>query len=160
MGTLNTTPRTWVDGEVETAAILNPEIRDAMTAIQAAWTAYTPTFTGPTSTSPTIVGKVNRIGKTIDFRASYTFGTTPTGAGTTVTLPVTALDLNWSAGDCYILSGGSKYPLIGIPTSTTVLTLMTWSSVAGGAFAPLTATVPVTPVAGTILIVQGRFEAA
>lgn len=90
---LNTTPRTWVAAEVVTALEMNTEIRDALTGIQAAWTAYTPTLTNITiGTGGTIVGNYLQIGKTIKFRFILTLGTggALTG-GAQISLPVNAL---------------------------------------------------------------------
>jgi hypothetical protein len=83
---LNTTPRTWAAGEVVTAAEMNTEVRDAITGIQAAWTAYTPTLTA-TTTSPTLgtgssaTGAYLQIGKLFFVRGVIVFGTSGVVAG-------------------------------------------------------------------------------
>lgn len=91
---LNTTPATFAFEESVTAAKLNAEIRDPLTAIQAAWDSYTPAWTGAT-TNPvlnngTLVGRHLRIGKIVHFRISITMGTTTTyGSGAwSLSLPV------------------------------------------------------------------------
>lgn len=92
---LNTTPRTWVTGEFVTAAMLNTEIRDALSGAQSAWTAYTPTWSAPT-TPPALgngilTGAYCQIGKSIWWRLALTMGSTTTyGSGNyTFTLPFT-----------------------------------------------------------------------
>jgi len=77
--TINYTPRTWVAGETVTAAFMNTEIRDAFTGVQAAWTAYTPTWTAsvnPVLGNGTLVGAHLRLGKFDQFRIQLTMGST------------------------------------------------------------------------------------
>ena len=95
MGVLNTNPITWVGGLV-TSAMMNAQVRDPLTALQAAWTAYTPTWTAVT-TNPslgngTLTGSYHRIGKTIFFTISLTIGSTTTlgSGGWIFSLPVNA----------------------------------------------------------------------
>lgn len=75
---LNTTPRSWVAGEVVTAAMLNAEVRDAVLGMQAAWDAWVPTRTNYTLGNGTEVARFLRIGKTITYRYRLTFGSTTT----------------------------------------------------------------------------------
>lgn len=87
---LNTTPRTWVTGELLTATLLNVELRDALTNLQAAWTAWAPSpaltvisGTNPTMGNSTVVGATHQIGKTILWRLRITLGSTfAAGSGT------------------------------------------------------------------------------
>lgn len=68
MGVLNTTPRTWIAGDLVDATTLNTEIRDPITAMQSAWTSYTPTVTGTVSNPSgwaTQAGYYHRWGKTV-----------------------------------------------------------------------------------------------
>jgi hypothetical protein len=53
MGDVNYTPRTWVSGEVVTAAEMNAEVKTLATGIQAAYTTIATTWTG-TTTNPAI----------------------------------------------------------------------------------------------------------
>lgn len=91
-----TTPRTWVAGEVPTAAILNTHIRDNLAAIGDPWTAYTPTWTAattnPTLGNGTLEGHYIKAGRLVVFRVRLTFGSTTTvGDGTyTFSLPTAA----------------------------------------------------------------------
>lgn len=79
-------PRTWVVGEVVTAALLNQEIRDQITSMLDTWTSYTPTWTAAT-TNPslgngTIVGRYIKIGRTCTAVIKLTMGSTTTyGSG-------------------------------------------------------------------------------
>lgn len=79
-------PRTWVVGEVVSAALLNQEIRDQFNSIFAAWSSYTPTWTAAT-TNPvlnngTIVGRYIKIGLTVTAAIKLTMGSTTTyGSG-------------------------------------------------------------------------------
>jgi len=95
---LNTTPRTWVSGEVVTAAEMNAEIRDALTGIQAAWTSFTPSLVAVT-TNPTLgtggssVGNQLRVGADVRFRITITWG----GAGLNVGSGIYSLTLPGSS---------------------------------------------------------------
>lgn len=84
---LNTTPRTWVAGEVPTAANFNTEVRDALTGIQAAWDTYTPSLTGFTATVNW--AHYRRIGKTVQGQVKLTL-TSAVSANMAVSLPVAA----------------------------------------------------------------------
>ena len=75
---LNTTPRTFVTAEVETAAIFNAEVRDALTGIQAAWTAYTPTVANMTLGNGTVSGRYSQVGKTVTLQFRLAAGSTTT----------------------------------------------------------------------------------
>lgn len=75
-------PRTWVVGEVVTAAELNAEIRDQFNTMFAAWTAYTPTWTAST-TNPvinngTLLGRYIKIGRTVHCHGEMIAGSTTT----------------------------------------------------------------------------------
>lgn len=93
---MTTTPRTWVVGEVVSAAEMNAEIRDQWNDVLAAWTSYTPTWTAAT-TNPaigngTITGRYKQIGKLCTASFQLSAGSTTTfGAGAyTIGLPVIA----------------------------------------------------------------------
>jgi hypothetical protein len=93
---INYTPRTWVAGEVVTAAFMNTEVRDALTGVQSAWTAFTPTWTAATVNPVLGNGSFSgsafqRYGKTILFRIVLTMGTTTTfGTGQWILTPPVA----------------------------------------------------------------------
>lgn len=89
-------PRTWVVGEVVTAAMQNAEIRDQFNDLIAGGTAFTPSWTA-TTTNPvigngTLVGRSKLIGKMCTATLEGVMGTTTTfGAGTWMfSLPYTA----------------------------------------------------------------------
>jgi hypothetical protein len=87
------TPRTWVVGEVVTAAELNSELRDQMAEIAAPGVSYTPIWSGLTALgSSTAHGRVLKVGHKVSTTFDLQFGTSSTlGTGTiTVTLPYTA----------------------------------------------------------------------
>lgn len=93
------TPRTWTSGETVTAAMMNTEVRDFSSGVQAAWTTYTPTWTA-TTTNPVVnngvqTGRFNRAGKSIDVSIAITLGTTTTiGSGTYIfAVPVTTVGI-------------------------------------------------------------------
>lgn len=162
MGLLNTTPRTWVTGEVVTAAEMNAEVRDALTAVQAVWTGYVPTVTGATITSGTLIGRWNQVGKTVDFFCQFTLGASSAVTGSvTFSLPVTASLSQWTCeANAFDSSVPSTFPLVGLATSTTTVTCRALPSTAGNALAALGAAVPMTWATGDIVTVQGRYEAA
>jgi hypothetical protein len=87
---LNTTPRTWVAGEIITDTEMNTEIRDAFTGIQAVWTTYTPTISGYTSITPAnLTGRYMQVGKTVHWHASWAVTSINLGSSTiTVALPL------------------------------------------------------------------------
>lgn len=83
-------PRTFVAGEVVTAAELN-EIRDSLKAIGDPWAAYTPVVSNFTLGNGTLTGKALQAGKLTLFTIEFTFGSTSTATGTLqFTLPSTA----------------------------------------------------------------------
>lgn len=161
---LNTTPRTFVAGEIETAAIFNAEVRDAITGIQAAASTWAPTVTGVTKgTGFTEVARFARVGKWIDFVYDLTLGTSGVLTGAvSITLPVTALSaaavrkLSCGYTD---FSAGTFYPGQTYSETTTVVNFgyfagATVSLVALGAAAPFTWAV------SDVLHCHGRYEAA
>lgn len=166
---LNTTPRTWTTAELVTAAMLNTEVRDALTGIQAAWTAYTPTWgsggTQPTLGNGTLAGAYMQIGKTIHFRCQLTVGSTSTfGTGNyTLTLPVMPVSSTAQRhrfeGWIFDNSAGALYDLRASSTTTTTMNLFLDATTAAivGAFTP---TSPVTLATSDVVSLNGTYEAA
>jgi hypothetical protein len=79
------TPKTWVAGDVLTAAQLNAELRDALLATfplgppDAAWTSYTPTLTQSGAVTKTVTyAKYTKIGRLVICNVQLVC----TGAGT------------------------------------------------------------------------------
>lgn len=89
-------PRTWVVGEVVSAAIMNQEIRDQLNSFFGAWTSYTPVWsssgTAPAIGNGTLVGRYMKIGRNILCEIHQTNGSTTTyGTGNyNWSLPVAA----------------------------------------------------------------------
>ncbi|NUP37001.1 MAG: hypothetical protein HOY76_08280 [Streptomyces sp.] len=80
---MTTTPRTWIVGEVVTAALLNTEIRDQFNSFFGAWTTYTPEWGAESGTAPAIgngtrVGRYLKVGRTVDYVFTITMGSTTT----------------------------------------------------------------------------------
>ena len=102
------TPKTWVAGDVLTAAQLNAELRDALLAAFPisvnAWTAYTPTLTQSATVTKTVnYARYMKIGRTVIVNMLLTV----TGSGTAVNsviigLPVAA---DTAANDAAIGTG-------------------------------------------------------
>lgn len=163
MGVLNTTPATVASGGMGTAALWNTEVRDALTALQAAWGTWTPTIGGITlGTGSTTTARYNQVGKTIDFFAQITLGTSGVLTGSaTISLPVTAAYINWT-GDAtaWDSSASSMYVLVGLCNSTTQIAMRSPAASANAALVNTSATVPFTWGVGDILTVIGRYEAA
>jgi len=93
---VTSSPRTWVVGEVVTAALLNTEIRDQFNSFFGAWSTYTPTW-GATGTAPAIGngslnGRYLKFGRIVHFEVTMITGSTTTyGTGSwTISLPVTS----------------------------------------------------------------------
>jgi hypothetical protein len=131
------TPRTWVVGEVVSAAIMNQEIRDQFNSMFAAWTAYTPSWTAST-TNPvlndgTVTGRYMKIGRIVIGEVTLTCGSSTTyGSGAwSFSLPATAASSGFSGlgsarmtstdtwhGQVSIGSGASTFQVT-FPTSST-----------------------------------------
>lgn len=94
-----TAPRTWVTGEVVTAAEMNTHVRDNLSAVfpaSATYSTYTPALTAST-TNPTLgsgstaTGRYLQIGSKVHYHGAIIFGTgSASGSGTyQVSLPLT-----------------------------------------------------------------------
>jgi len=158
---LNSTPRTWVAGEVVTAAEMNTEVRDAFTGIQAAWGGWTPTWTNLTVGNGSLVPRFNRIGATIFGRLLLTWGSTTSSAGvirfTLPSAPVTAgSNLFCPIGHAYIFdtSAGTKfYRKLSLDGANSSVTLTDDS------FVQVSNTVPMTWATGDTLAISFTYEA-
>jgi hypothetical protein len=74
---LNSTPGTWVAGNVVTAAQMNFEVRDSFAGIQAAWDTWAPTLTNFTGAGTWC--KYLRIGHIVFVQCLITLNAAPTG---------------------------------------------------------------------------------
>jgi uncharacterized membrane protein YbhN (UPF0104 family) len=161
------TPRTWVVGEVVTAAIQNAEIRDQFNDIIAAWTTYTPTWTAAT-TNPvlgngTIVGRYKKIGKVVNFQIDLTMGSTTTyGSGAwSVTLPFAAAASSGSRIGVAQALGGSRFPgQVVISPSATGTSPFFPSSSSVSNLSSVAATTPFAWANGNELRITGCYESA
>lgn len=124
------TPKTWVAGDVLTAAQLNAELRDALLGAfplgppDTAWTSYTPTLTQPGAVTKTVTyAKYQRVGRLIVANGLLTCTGTGTAANqVAVGLPVAAAQAaNMPAGSLYIFdaSAGLFYNAVLSLTTTT-----------------------------------------
>lgn len=161
------TPRTWVVGEVVTAAYLNAEVRDQFADLIAAGTSYSPTWAGLSVLGSSVAsGRVKRIGKMRDMIASLVWGTSGSlGTGTiTVTLPDTAAttggNLGWQGTGKYISTVGTAWrPLVPIIESGgTVATVFAIRQTDIGLVSPGTA--GYSWASGSEMRVHLRYEAA
>jgi hypothetical protein len=109
-------PRTWVVGEVVSAALMNQELRDQFNSFFGAWSSYTPTWTAST-TNPvlgngTIVGRYIKVGRMVFGHINLIMGSTTTyGSGSyNWTLPATAANAGANfIGTCQFL-GTDRWP--------------------------------------------------
>lgn len=162
---LNTTPRTWVSGEIPDAPDFNTEVRDAFEGLQAEWDDWTPTLTGFTVGNGTQTARWRRVGRTVEVRYCLVAGTTSSFTGTfSVSLPappaadyVTNQALDGSVG-LYDNSAGSSSRQGG-----TVLYAGSDAVIAiadNTAPATVTNTNPWTWANGDILTITATYEAA
>jgi hypothetical protein len=153
-----TTPRTWVAGEVVTAALLNAHVRDNLLAVSGLWTGYTPTISGFAGTLT--VARYTQIGKTVSVYVKYTV--TSVSGTMSVSLPATA-STNMAAGTGAPSIGRAiviDNPAVNIyfgdvyPASTTTVQFF---APAGPLFA---AAVPITWTSGDTISFSATYEAA
>lgn len=162
---LNSTPRTWTSGEVVTAAMLNAEIRDALTGIQAAWDDWTPTFTNLTQGNGLVVARYLRVGKTITYRINFTAGTTSSfpGGALLASLPVT-MKSDYIAGSSALGSAVLYDSSVGVSSRTggTAYVASVGSSAVGMLVgnAVVNDTSPWTWATGDTFAITGTYESA
>ncbi|MHB9862195.1 hypothetical protein [Streptomyces sp. YIM S03343] len=160
-------PRTWVVGEMVSAALMNQEIRDQLNTMFAAWTPYTPAWTA-TTTNPvigngTLTGRYMKIGRNVLCNINLVAGSTTTfGSGNySFSLPVAAASSGVSVVGSSMLLGTDRWngTIVVSSAATTV-----------GAFIPisatntrsdfLTATRPETLASGAQVRLTFMYEAA
>lgn len=146
--------------DVETYATSNDA---ALAPALAAWTSYTPTWTGgsPTIGNGTLVGSYRTVGKTVQYRIELTAGsTTNYGSGTWLfTLPVAPTAPTESvvgSGMAYDTSGSARTTLIVRHSSTPG----TVSFVRGDTGAQVTNAAPYAWATGDRVSVTGFYEVA
>ncbi|MFF8953894.1 hypothetical protein ACF09I_34610 [Streptomyces sp. NPDC014940] len=161
------TPRTWVVGEVVSAALMNQEIRDQWNTVLGAWTTYTPTWTAST-TNPvlgngSLIGRYMKIGRIVLAEIYLNFGSTTTyGAGTYLfSAPATMANSGVEALGTARLSAGSVYIgqcILASGASTMNVTFPQSATPAAGA--NMTPSAPATLAAGHTLRMTLWYEAA
>jgi len=156
-----TAPRTWVAGEVVTAAIMNTHIRDNQKALSDAWASYSPTWTAST-TNPTLgngglIGTYLNAGKLVMYRIRVAFGSTTTvGSGTyTWTLPVAAITTSVPVGMavCFDASAVTNNTRQAFSTASGI-------SLQSEAGAAVTHASPFAWATGDLITITGTYEAA
>lgn len=160
-------PRTWVVGEVVTAATLNQEIRDQINSMLAAWTSYTPTWTAATSNpvlgAGTLLGRYMKIGRTVLYHINLvTAADTTYGSGAySFALPATSANVGCSyVGSSHLLAGTrwGGQNIVGPNVATTSPFFPTNSTTT--TLSQQTPTVPATLASGHQVRMTGTYEAA
>ncbi|MFF9625453.1 hypothetical protein [Streptomyces griseosporeus] len=161
------TPRTWVVGEVVSAATMNAEIRDQFNSFFSAWTSYTPTWTA--STNPAIgngviVGRYMKIGRIVIGHINITAGSTTTfGSGAyNFSLPATAANAGASmVGTCQILTSTNRWQgqIIVSPNASSVAAFSNLTST-NTRIDFVSGTVPDTLASGSQIRITFIYEAA
>lgn len=162
------TPRTWVVGEVVSAATMNQEIRDQFNSMFAAWSTYTPTWTSsgtaPSLGNATMIGRYMKWGRTVLAHINLTMGSTTTyGSGDySFSLPFNAATTGASLiTSAQLLAGSVRWAgqcVIGSSASSTSAFFSTSST--DPRLAWLQATVPATLASGHQLRLTLMYEAA
>lgn len=138
-------------------------VRDALgTASMSAWTAYTPTLGGFTAGSGTpTAGAYVQVGKTVHFRATWTYGSASAAAAArpTMTLPVTAAATGNSAGfnAVFFDTSATAYYMAGAYQSSTTVVTMGVAGTNGVINVAGTAS-PMTWATGDQIILSGTYE--
>lgn len=165
MATYTGTPATWTAGQTVTAANLNNELRDPLSALSGAWNSYTPTVSTSTQGNGTTACQYLRFGKLVIGYASLTLGSTSSiSTAVGLSLPVTAVGTGMPGllvAKAYDTSAGAWYDMGVVFASTSVLDVVAVST--AGSYAVHAATsssVPFTWATGDIVRVGFEYEAA
>jgi hypothetical protein len=161
---LNTTPRTFVTAEIETAAIFNAEVRDALTGIQAAWTAYTASTANITlGTGGTAAGRYLQVGKSIKFWTKVTLGTgglfTSVPSLSLPVAPAASLTPHFKAV-AFDASASAWFEAMSLGLTGSALNNWGVHNSAASSYVQLNAASPMTWAASDYLYVFGVYEAA
>ncbi|MFJ3663165.1 hypothetical protein ACIPPM_22170 [Streptomyces sp. NPDC090119] len=160
------TPRTWVVGEVVSAATMNQEIRDQFNSMFGAWTAYTPTWTA--STNPalgngTLSGRYMKIGRTVLCEVTLTTGSTTTyGSGVYsfgVPVPAAASGID-PVGTARLTAGSTYIGQCSLGSGQSAMNATFPASGSPASAANMNGTAPATLAAGHILRMFITYEAA
>ncbi|MFE7232565.1 hypothetical protein ACFVAF_18265 [Streptomyces sp. NPDC057596] len=158
-------PRTWVVGEVVSAAIMNQEIRDQFNSMFDAWTTYTPTWTATTNPglgNGIMTGRYLKVGRkcvvvvrlemgstTTYGSGGYNFGLPFAAAGGADYLGTARLVSAAAWNGQTVLSGGNSAFNCTFPAAT-----------ADSRSATMSGTIPSTLAAGHILRAQIEYQTA
>lgn len=181
MGTFTTTSTTFAVGDEYTASWQNTYVKGLIDGF-AAWTAYTPTWTGTTSNpavgNGSITGAYLQIGKWVQFRIQVTFGSTTTfgTGGLQFSLPVTPVGTVQQFTNVGVMdrtvgtTGGARHQITGriSPSATTMpiyyINVNTTTGLATIANVTNTAPVALTNSSATnigdYIAITGSYEAA
>lgn len=167
------TPKTWVSGDVLTAAQMNAELRDALLGAfplgppDVAWTAWTPTLANLTLGNGTRTAVYYRVGRLIVYSFKLVLGSTSAmGTAPTFTLPVapavTPYGVFFPLGYAnYYDNATNNYPGVVILSSGSIVAFKVTNS--AGTYVTttdITATVPFTWVSTDEIHAAGFYQAA
>lgn len=159
-------PRTWVVGEVVTAALMNQEIRDQWNTVLAAWTAYTPSWTAAT-TNPvlgngTLTGAYMKIGRTCFVQIDLTTGGTTTyGSGAySMSLPFSSASGMQQLASLHAFQSQRYIGQGLISASSSAMTLLFPASGAVSNLSSASPTVPFTWASGAQFRATFRYQTA
>jgi hypothetical protein len=155
-----TSPRTWIAGEVLTAALLNTHLRDQLLELNStasAWTSFTPSATNFSFSAVEAYHKV--VGKTVHVSCNGLISGAPTGT-MLVTLPFTAKRSParpLAIGTAYAQDVGNnnRHGVVALESSSTQVRFYRDADAS-----PWAATFPFTWAASDILSFTCTYEAA
>lgn len=135
----------------------------------AAWSSWSPTYTNLTVGNGTVVAKFLQIGKIVNFIYSLTWGSTTAftaGSNIDISIPVTASSDMISfanVGEAIFYTSGLATIAVGIVLLTSTTTIRPYALNASGtylAIAQVNNTQPITWATGSVMALQGIYEAA
>lgn len=149
-------------------AITNAKLSTSSGEIGGAWASWTPTWSNLTVGDGTVIAKYVQVGKTVNLRLLFRFGSTSSISGSvTFTPPVTGIAYgntgsgNPNPGIVHIEDNATQGFFGTISYTPTVFTpLVLGASGTYVTFSALSSTVPMTWVAGDEMIVTLTYEAA
>ncbi len=139
------------------------QVGGSLSAVESAWTSYTPTLGGFTVGNGVLDGRYIQIGKLVFYEARFTFGSTSAAASAspTLTLPVAAQTalLYPGANQAWFrdASAAADYVATARVASTTVTLSILGAS---GIIATPSTTTPFTWTTSDIVKASGHYEAA
>ncbi|MFD3741575.1 hypothetical protein [Streptomyces sp. NPDC058629] len=160
------TPRTWTVGEVVSATMLNTEIRDQFNSMLAAWTAFTPTWTG-TTTNPSfgnavVTARYMKIGRSCRVRWDIVMGSTTTygSGGWSFGLPFAAAGAGVQIGGAHAFQSQRVAGQVIVAAGASVCTPFFPTSGSPANLSWVGPTVPLTWAAGGRFVAELEYETA